>query len=134
MFRTSVTLPPYPRGFHLITDQIDKAVARSGVTTGIAHLFLKHTSASLCINENADPSVRKDMERFFTDVADGKPYYVHTYEGDDDMPAHIKSVMLGISLTVPVTNGRLDLGTWQGIYLGEHRDRSSSRKIVVTVY
>jgi len=134
LHQSTVTLPPYPRGFHLITDQIDKAVARSGVTTGIAHLFLKHTSASLCINENADPSVRKDMERFFTDVADGKPYYVHTYEGDDDMPAHIKSVMLGISLTVPVTNGRLDLGTWQGIYLGEHRDRSSSRKIVVTVY
>ena len=134
MFQTTVALPPYPRGFHLITDAIEKAVAQSGVTTGLAHLFLKHTSASLCINENADPSVRKDMERFFTDVADGKPYYVHTYEGDDDMPAHIKSVMLGTSLTVPVTNGRLNLGTWQGIYLGEHRHHGGSRKIVVTVY
>ena len=134
MFQTTVALPPYPRGFHLITDAIEKAVAQSGVTTGLAHLFLKHTSASLCINENADPSVRKDMERFFTDVADGKPYYVHTYEGDDDMPAHIKSIMLGTSLTVPVTNGRLNLGTWQGIYLGEHRHHGGSRKIVVTVY
>jgi secondary thiamine-phosphate synthase enzyme len=134
LYQSTVALPPYPRGFHLITDAIENAVAQSGVATGLAHLFLKHTSASLCINENADPSVRKDMERFFTDVADGKPYYVHTYEGDDDMPAHIKSVMLGTSLTIPVTNGRLNLGTWQGIYLGEHRDRSSSRKIVVTIY
>ena len=134
MFQTTVALPPYPRGFHLITDAIEKAVAHSGVATGLAHLFLKHTSASLCINENADPSVRKDMERFFSDTADGKPYYVHTYEGDDDMPAHIKSVMLGTSLTIPVTNGRLGLGTWQGIYLGEDRRHGGSRKIVVTVY
>lgn len=134
MFQTTVTLPAFPRGFHLITDGIENAVRESGITTGLAHLFLKHTSVSLCINENADPSVRTDMERFFTDVADGKPYYVHTYEGDDDMPAHIKSVMLGTSLTIPVTNGRLNLGTWQGIYLGEHRDRGGSRKIVVTIY
>jgi secondary thiamine-phosphate synthase enzyme len=134
LYQTTITLPPYPRGFHLITEAIERAVAESGVTTGLAHLFLKHTSASLTINENADPTVRKDMERFFTDVADGKPYYVHTYEGDDDMPAHIKSVLLGTSLTVPVTNGRLNLGTWQGIYLGEHRDRGGSRKIVITVY
>lgn len=134
MFQTTVTLPPYPRGFHLITDAIENAVAKSGVTTGLAHLFLKHTSASITINENADPSVRKDMERFFSDVADAKPYYVHTYEGDDDMPAHIKSVILGTSLTIPVTNGRLNLGTWQGIYLGEHRDRGGSRKIVITIY
>ncbi|WP_345969408.1 secondary thiamine-phosphate synthase enzyme YjbQ [Sulfurimonas sp. HSL1-6] len=134
MFQTVVTLPPYPRGFHLITDAVDNAVATSGVTTGLAHLFLKHTSASITINENADPTVRKDMERFFSDVADAKPYYLHTYEGDDDMPAHIKSVMLGTSLTIPVTNGRLNLGTWQGIYLGEHRDHGGSRKIVVTVY
>ncbi|WP_345984732.1 secondary thiamine-phosphate synthase enzyme YjbQ [Sulfurimonas sp. HSL-1656] len=134
MFQATVTLPPYPRGFHLITDAIENAVAKSGVTTGLAHLFLKHTSASISINENADPTVRRDMERFFSDVADAKPYYVHTYEGDDDMPAHIKSVMLGTSLTIPVTNGRLNLGTWQGIYLGEHRDHGGSRKIVVTVY
>lgn len=134
MFQTTVTLPPYPRGFHLITGYIEEAVAKSGVTTGLAHLFLKHTSASLCINENADPSVRRDMEHFFSDIADGKPYYIHTYEGDDDMPAHIKSALLGCSLTLPVTNGRLNLGTWQGIYLGEHREHGGSRRIVVTVY
>lgn len=134
MFQTTVTLPPYPRGFHLITDIIENAVSKADVATGLVHLFLKHTSASLCINENADPSVRTDMERFFTDIADAKPYYIHTYEGDDDMPAHIKSVMLGTSLTVPVTDGRLNLGTWQGIYLGEHRDHGGSRSIVVTVY
>lgn len=133
MFQTTVTLPPYPRGFHLITNAIENTVLKAGVTTGLAHLFLKHTSASLCINENADPSVRRDMERFFSDIADAKPYYIHTYEGDDDMPAHIKSVMLGTSLTLPVTNGRLNLGTWQGIYLGEHRDHGGSRSIVVTV-
>lgn len=129
-----MTLPPYPRGFHLITSYIEKAVAKSGVTTGLAHLFLQHTSASLCINENADPSVRRDMEHFFIDLADAKPYYIHTYEGEDDMPAHIKSALLGCSLTLPVTNGRLNLGTWQGIYLGEHREHGGSRRIVVTVY
>jgi len=134
MFQTTVALPAYARGFHLITEKIESAVRESGVKSGLAHLFLKHTSASITINENADPSVRRDMERFFTDVADGKPYYIHTYEGDDDMPAHIKSVMLGTSLTIPVTHGRLNLGTWQGIYLGEHRDHGGSRKIVVTVY
>lgn len=134
MFQTTVTLAPYPRGFHLITAAIEKTVAASKIDTGLAHLFLKHTSASLCINENADPSVRHDMEHFFSDTADNKPYYVHTHEGEDDMPAHIKSVMLGTSLSVPVTGGRLNLGTWQGIYLGEHRDHGGSRKIVVTVY
>ena len=134
MFQTTVTLPPYRRGFHLITDAVENAVAHSGVATGLAHLFLKHTSASITINENADPSVRADMERFFSDTADNKPYYVHTYEGDDDMPAHIKSAMLGTSLTVPVTNSRLNLGAWQGIYLGEHREHGGNRKIVVTVY
>jgi len=134
LFQTTLSLPAYPRGFHLITDAVENAIAQSGVTTGLAHLFLKHTSASITLNENADPSVRKDMEHFFTDVADGRSYYVHTYEGDDDMPAHIKSVLLGTSLTIPVTNGRLNLGTWQGIYLGEHRHHGGSRKIVVSVY
>lgn len=133
MFQTTITLPVYPRGFHLITEKIENTVRESGVKTGLIHLFLKHTSASLCINENADPSVRRDMERYFTDVADGKPYYIHTLEGDDDMPAHIKSVMLGTSLTIPVTNGRLNLGTWQGIYLGEHREHGGHRTIIVTV-
>lgn len=133
MFQTTVTLPPYPRGFHLITDTIAKAVSRSGVQSGLAHLFLQHTSASITINENADPSVRKDMERYFIDIADAKPYYIHTYEGDDDMPAHIKSAILGTSLSIPVTNGRLNLGAWQGIYLGEHREHGGHRTIIVTV-
>lgn len=134
MFQTTITLPPFVRGFHLITGHIEHALKTSEVSTGIAHLFLQHTSASLCINENADPSVREDMERFFTDTADAKPYYVHTYEGDDDMPAHIKSAVLGISLTIPITNGRLNLGTWQGVYLGEHRANGGRRRIVLSVY
>ncbi len=134
VFQKTLTLPPKPRGFHLITDEVEALVKSSSITVGIAHIFLQHTSASLSINENADPSVRKDFETFFTDIADDKPYYIHTYEGSDDMPAHIKSSLLGNSLTIPVTNGRLNLGTWQGIYLGEHRDFGGSRKIVVTVY
>ena len=121
------------RGFHIITDEIAKIVASSGIRTGLANIFLKHTSASLSINENADPSVREDFESFFSDIADDKPYYIHTYEGRDDMPAHIKNAMLGTSLTIPVTNGRLNLGTWQGIYLGEHREYGGSREIVVTI-
>jgi secondary thiamine-phosphate synthase enzyme len=134
MYRTTLSLPPMPRGFHLITHHIEKAVAGAGIETGLAHLFLQHTSASLCLNENADPTVRSDMEAFFRELADAKPYFRHVYEGADDMPAHLKSVLLGTSLTVPVTRGRLDLGTWQGIYLGEHRDHGGSRKVVVTVY
>lgn len=129
-----ITLPKKPRGFHLVTDEIIRELEGIGeVKAGLAHIFLKHTSASLTINENADPSVRRDMESFFTDLADRKPYYIHTYEGDDDMPAHIKSSMMGNSLTIPVTDGRLNLGTWQGIYLNEHRDFASSRRVVVTI-
>ena len=130
----TITLSPKPRGFHLITSEIEKALASMpSIETGLLHLFIKHTSASLSINENADPSVRKDMENFFTDIADDKPYYIHTYEGSDDMPAHIKASMLGNSLTIPITNGKMNLGIWQGIYLGEHRDNGSSRKIVITI-
>lgn len=103
------------------------------VKIGLLHLFIKHTSASLTINENADPTVREDMENFFTDIADDKPYYIHTYEGSDDMPAHIKASMIGNALTIPITNGKMNLGIWQGIYLGEHRDNGSSRKIVLTI-
>jgi secondary thiamine-phosphate synthase enzyme len=129
-----VTLSKKPRGFHLVTDEITHRLeGLETVKSGLAHIFLKHTSASLSINENADPTVRKDMERFFTDLADNKPYYIHTYEGDDDMPAHIKNSVIGTSLTIPVTNGRLNLGTWQGIYLNEHRDFASSRSVVVTI-
>lgn len=134
MFQTTIILPPFPRGFHLITEHVQQPLRASRMRTGLVHLFLQHTSASLCINENADPTVREDMERFFSETADAKPYYLHTDEGDDDMPAHIKSVMLGTSLTIPLANGRLHLGTWQGIYLGEHRNHGGSRRIVLSAY
>ena len=135
LYQETISLPPKPRGFHLITSEIENALASMpSIDTGLLHLFIKHTSASLTINENADPTVREDMENFFTDIADDKPYYIHTYEGADDMPAHIKASMLGNSLTIPITNGRMNLGTWQGIYFGEHRDYGGSRRIVVTLY
>lgn len=131
----TITLSPKPRGFHLITDEIEEALKTfSPVEKGLLHLFIQHTSASLSINENADPTVREDMENFFSDIADEKPYYIHTYEGADDMPAHIKASLLGNSLTIPITNGRMNLGTWQGIYLGEHREYGGGRRIVMTLY
>ena len=134
MFRTTLTLAPMPRGFHLITRHVENVLRPCNVETGMLHLFLQHTSASLCLGENADPTVRSDMEAFFLDLADAKPFYRHTYEGADDMPAHIKSVLLGTSLLLPLEDGRPLLGTWQGIYLGEHREHGGSRRIVVTVY
>lgn len=135
MIRKRVRSRAYRRGFHLITDEVLHAIPElSSVSVGMLNLFLRHTSASLSINENADPSVREDMEAFFSDLSDGKDYYVHTYEGDDDMPAHIKSSLLGNTLDIPVSNGKLDLGVWQGIYLGEHRDSASSREIVITLW
>jgi secondary thiamine-phosphate synthase enzyme len=131
----TITLSPKQRGFHLITHEIEQALdSFSTIENGLLHLFIKHTSASLSINENADPTVREDMENFFNDIADEKPYYRHTYEGADDMPAHIKASLLGNALTIPVTHGRMNLGTWQGIYLGEHREYGGGRKIVVTLY
>ena len=131
----TITLSPKPRGFHLITQEIEEALnAFAHVKNGLLHLFIKHTSASLTINENADSTVRDDMENFFNDIADGKHYYIHTYEGADDMPAHIKASLLGNSLTIPLTNGRMNLGTWQGIYLGEHREYGGNRKVVMTIY
>jgi len=133
LYQTSIKLKPYSRGFHIITERINALLLDYDITTGVINLFIKHTSASLTINENVDPSVREDMENFFSDIADAKSYYIHTYEGADDMPAHIKSSLLGQSLTIPITDGRLNLGTWQGIYLGEHRDRASSREIIVTL-
>ncbi len=133
VYQKSIRLPALRRGFHIITDEIEKIVASSGIQTGLANLFLKHTSASLSINENADPNVREDFESFFRDIADDKPYYIHIYEGSDDMPAHIKNALLGTHLSIPVTHGRLNLGTWQGIYLGEHREYASSREIVITI-
>lgn len=131
----TITLSAKPRGFHLITSEIENTLATlPSIETGLLHLFIKHTSASLCINENADPTVLEDMENFYTDIADNKPYYIHTYEGADDMPAHIKASILGNSLTIPITNGRMNFGTWQGIYLGEHRDYGGNRRIVITLY
>lgn len=134
VYQETITLKRYKRGFHLITDEIQDVLTKYNVKTGMINIFVKHTSASISINENADPSVRVDMESFYSDIADDKPYYIHTYEGRDDMPAHIKSSILGQSVTVPVTNSGLNLGTWQGIYLGEHRDYAGERKIVLTIY
>ena len=130
-----INLNPYPRGFHLITNEIYRQFPDiNKVNTGIAHLLLKHTSASLSLNENFDPDVRKDMESYFNKtVKENEGYYLHTSEGSDDMPAHIKSSILGTSLTIPVTNGRFNLGTWQGIYLCEHRNSAGSRKIIITL-
>jgi secondary thiamine-phosphate synthase enzyme len=129
-----IKLKPYKRGFHLITREIEKVLNDfSYVEIGMLNIFIKHTSASLSINENADPTVRDDMESFFNDIADDKRYYIHTYEGRDDMPAHIKSSLLGSSINIPITKGVMNLGTWQGIYLGEHRDYGGSRSIVVTL-
>ncbi len=131
--QTYLELKPYSRGFHLITSQIETLLLNYNLNIGTINIFIQHTSASLSINENVDPSVRKDMENFYSDIADDKSYYIHTYEGADDMPAHIKSSILGQSLTIPITDGRLNLGTWQGIYFGEHRDSPSSRKLIVTL-
>lgn len=122
------------RGFHLITDEILLNLPEiKDFEIGTLNLFIKHTSASLTINENCDPTVRTDMENFINDVVSNKSYFKHTYEGDDDMPAHIKSSLFGSSITIPITNGQLNMGTWQGIYLGEHRDFGGSRKIVSTI-
>lgn len=122
------------RGFHLITNEILSNLKElSSFKVGTLNLFIKHTSASLTINENCDSSVRDDMERFVNDVISNKAYFEHTYEGDDDMPAHLKSSIFGSNITIPITNGKLNLGTWQGIYLGEHRDYGGSRKVVATI-
>lgn len=124
------------RGFHLVTREIINQVPEiDRFAVGLATIFIQHTSASLSINENADPPVRADLESFFNKtVPENEPYYIHTYEGSDDMPAHIKAVLLGNSVTIPITNGRLNLGTWQGIYLNEHRDRARGRRLVVTLF
>ena len=124
-----------PRGFHLVSDEvIDSLPELASIEAGLVHLFLQHTSASLSINENADSSVRRDMESHFNQLApENAPHYEHTYEGPDDMPAHIKSGLLGCEITIPVTQGRLRLGTWQGIYLGEHRNSAGSRSLIATL-
>lgn len=133
-FQKTINLPAYPRGYHLITDFVTQNLPPLP-KIGIIHLFIQHTSAAICINENADPSVRKDFKSFFDYlVPDGNPIFIHTLEGDDDMPAHIKSSLLGQSLTIPLINGRLGLGTWQGIYLCEFRKYGGNRSIVITIW
>ncbi|MCG7536722.1 secondary thiamine-phosphate synthase enzyme YjbQ [Pseudoalteromonas sp. OOF1S-7] len=134
--QTHITLRPRQRGFHLIDDEVLTQLPQLGYyKVGLLHLFIQHTSASLTLNENADPTVRMDMESHFNHfVPERQSYYRHDYEGDDDMPAHIKSSTLGCEVTIPVSQGRLQLGTWQGIYLGEHRDHASSRSIVATLH
>lgn len=133
--QTEFRLPPKSRGFHLVTQEVLRALPPlDHLHCGLLHLFIQHTSASLTINENADPTVRGDLERHFNQfVPERAPYYEHDYEGDDDMPAHIKCTTIGASLTIPITDGRLNLGTWQGIYLCEHRNHAGSRTLVATV-
>lgn len=130
-----VRLKPYPRGFHLITREVVAALPElRNVRAGLLHVFIQHTSASLTLNENADPTVRADFERHFNRmVPENAPYYQHTLEGPDDMPAHLKASLLGASVLLPVTEGRLNLGTWQGIYLCEHRDAAPGRRLVLTL-
>lgn len=130
-----ITLSAKPRGFHLITSEVLSHIKEIDIlSVGVCHLFIKHTSASLTINENADPTVRQDLEAHFNQFApENAPYYRHTYEGPDDMPAHIKASILGSSLTIPITNGQLNLGVWQGIYLCEHRNQGSERTLVATI-
>ncbi len=135
IIQKEIKLKPLSRGFHLVTNEITEQLPEmNNIKTGIANLLLKHTSASLTLNENFDPDVRRDFESYFNHtVKENESYYRHTSEGGDDMPAHIKSSMLGTSLTLPITNGRFNLGTWQGIYLCEHRNHGGSRRIIITI-
>lgn len=130
-----IHLRPRERGFHLITDEIMRELPElSTLKIGMMNMFILHTSASLTINENADPTVRQDFESYFNHaIPEDQPYYEHQDEGPDDMPAHLKSSLLGSSLNIPISNGRPRLGTWQGIYLCEHRNNSGSRKLIVTI-
>jgi secondary thiamine-phosphate synthase enzyme len=133
--QSSVELPRLPRGFHLVTRHVTNGLAQlSQFRVGLLHVFLQHTSASLSLNENADPDVPLDLEDALTAIAPEDFPYRHTCEGSDDMPAHVKSSLLGCALTIPVADGRLCLGTWQGIYLCEHRNRAQRRKLILTVY
>ena len=134
--QTIVRLRSRPRGFHLVTSELVSAVPElRRVKVGVLQLFIQHTSASLAVNENADPDVRADLERWCNQaVPENAPYFEHTTEGPDDMPAHVKAALFGPSLTIPVRAGELLLGTWQGIYLGEHRDHGGSRSVVATLW
>lgn len=128
-------LRPYPRGFHLVTSEIERQLPElHRVQVGLLHIFIKHTSASLTLNENADPSVRRDFEAHINEmVPEDQPYYTHTFEGSDDMPAHIKASLMGSSVMVPVSRGRLNMGIWQGVYLCEHRDHAGGRSLLLTL-
>ena len=133
-FQREIRLPAFARGFHLITSIVERELPElENIKVGLAQVFIKHTSASLSLNENADPTVRMDFESHFNRmVPENAPYYQHNFEGPDDMPAHIKSSLLGSSVTIPITAGKFNLGTWQGVYLCEHRDRGGQRKVIVT--
>ncbi|TAI46684.1 secondary thiamine-phosphate synthase enzyme YjbQ [Flagellimonas allohymeniacidonis] len=135
-YQKEIRLKPRTRGFHIITDEIKEAMPEiRKIEVGFVQVFIKHTSASLTINENADPTVRLDFESHFNKmVPENASYFVHTYEGPDDMPAHIKSALLDNSLLIPITGGKLNLGIWQGIYLCEHRNHASGRRLVLTAY
>jgi secondary thiamine-phosphate synthase enzyme len=132
----TIRLSARPRGFHLVTAEVEERLPElAGVEVGLLHLLIQHTSASLALNENASSDVRRDFESWFDRaVPEGAPYWTHTLEGDDDMPAHIKAALLGPSLTLPVNGGRLALGTWQGIFLCEHRDHGGPRSVVATLW
>jgi secondary thiamine-phosphate synthase enzyme len=136
MHQSTVRLKSRTRGFHLVTDEILAALPElRGLKVGMLHLLLQHTSASLLLNENADPDVRADLETWGNRaIPDGAPYFVHDAEGADDMPAHVKAALFGVSVTIPVRDGRLAVGTWQGIYLGEHRDQGGARAVVATLW
>ena len=135
-YQKEIALPSFSRGYHLITDLLLNEIPEiKKIKIGQFQAFIKHTSASLTINENADPTVRLDFETHINKmIPENMPYYQHDYEGSDDMPAHIKSSLLGCQVQIPITNGQLNLGTWQGIYLGEHRNHGGRRKIVITIF
>lgn len=136
IYQQALALRERRRGFHIITNEVEDALAQiDEINIGICQVFIQHTSASLTINENADPTVRVDFEMFFNKtVKENDPDYEHDYEGSDDMPAHLKSALLGSSVTIPIRNGRLALGTWQGIYLCEHRNHGGQRKLIITAW
>ena len=132
--QSEIKLPAYPKGFHLITKMVNDRISELP-DTGLVHILLKHTSAGITLNENADPSVRTDFESFMNKlIPENDPAYTHIFEGADDMPAHLKSSLIGQTLMIPVTNGHLNLGTWQGIYLCEFRNHGGPRRLVVTIY
>ncbi|WP_394975861.1 secondary thiamine-phosphate synthase enzyme YjbQ [uncultured Croceitalea sp.] len=135
-YQSEISLKPYIRGFHLITEEILNSISEiNTIKIGVLQVFIQHTSASLTINENADPTVRLDFESHINKmVPENMPYYIHNYEGPDDMPAHIKASLMGASLQIPITNGKLNLGMWQGIYLCEHRNNASARKLIITAF